>query len=224
MVCESPLLGSSGIFSFGLAGRWGCVPASTGWAGGEEPQGRVGAVGRRSDVRRLGIKNTGTAGARSGPTARNPGAERGGPPQGPARPPSQRKTLPGCALPALRAAGRSRAWGGAGRGFGRVGGFLACADCARTSPEFGPAFRCEPLLLSRRGPRRPLEAGEGRFGIYTACTGTEIRAQSADRIFGDREGWAEIPHTVSTQVRSWNPIDRRKPRLSWGWAPAPRSR
>lgn len=51
-----------------------------------------------------------------------PGAERGGPPQGPARPPDQRKTLPGCALPALRAAGRGRAWGGAGRGLGRVGG------------------------------------------------------------------------------------------------------
>lgn len=119
--------------------------------------------------------------------------------------------------------------GGAVRGAGRGGALAGSAGSwpvltARAPrPSLRPTFRCEPLELPRRGPRRPLEACEGRFGIYTACTGTEIRAQSADRILGDREGWAGVPHTVSTQVRSWNPIGRRKPRLSWGWAPAPRS-
>lgn len=78
----------------------------------------------------------------------------GGPPQGPARPPSQRKT----GAPGMRASGLACRGGGPcvgqgrGGGLGRVGGVLACADCARTSPRVWAAFRCEPLLLPRRGP------------------------------------------------------------------------
>ncbi|XP_055283700.1 uncharacterized protein LOC129557180 [Moschus berezovskii] len=124
------------------------------------------------------------------------------------------------APPALLVGGRRsrmRASGlacsGAGPCVGRGGALAGSAGSwpvltarAPLLPSLRPAFRCEPLRLPRRGPRRPPEAGEGRLGIYTAGTGTEIRAQSADR-----EGWAGVPHTVSTQVRSWNPIDAENP-------------
>lgn len=61
--------------------------------------------------------------------------------------------------------------GGAVRGAGRGGALAGSAGCcpvltarAPLLPSLGPAFRCEPLQLPRRGPRRPPEAGEGQFG------------------------------------------------------------
>lgn len=149
----------------------------------------VGHAGKmRWGVRRCGITDARTAGARSPPTARTPGAERGQPPLGPAGPASRRRRARlGSALPALR---------GAGRGLARGGPFPPCRGARALSPPIPrPAFRrvlSYGAAQARSGRGRSARAA---LASTLRAAGAEFHAQSAFRVPGDREGqgeWARV--------------------------------